>query len=499
MEPQDDHERRDRELAYYRRQADELAGENVRLDYTLSALRYDLKQRRQGYALLASLQKVSGVEQEEGEVYTAVCASIVAELGMERAVVLTPAVSPDSFQVASEPSGPIVRFPPEVGAGTESLLVTKATAPTPIIEQARAVLALPYFVAVPITASGTVLGLLVAGRLQEALPFSPPLDEGDVDTLRVVAGLLAATKRDRQFAALRAEHERRAIEVEKAREVSRAYAQLEASHRELKATQAQLVHQEKLASLGRLTAGVAHEIKNPLNFVNNFALLSRDLIDELREELVAAAERPVREALAGLDPILDDLRFNVEKIALHGRRADAIVRAMLLHARGSTGNPEPTSLPVLLDETIALARSGHPDCPCVARSYDPTIESVDVVRQALGRAILNLLENAFSAVRERQASGEAGYQPCVSLSTECDEGTVRIVVTDNGSGIPAALHQRIFEPFVTTKPTGQGTGLGLSLASDIVASHGGTLSVASEPGQGSVFTVALPCAAPRQE
>jgi signal transduction histidine kinase len=285
--------------------------------------------------------------------------------------------------------------------------------------------------------------------------------------------------------------------------------ELERTLAQLRTTQSQLVHAEKLASLGRLTAGVAHEIKNPLNFVNNFALLSEELTAELRAELAAAAHRPVAEAMEWLLPILDDLALNAVKIAEHGRRADGIVRAMLLHARGSAGEREPTELHGLLDESLDLAvhgagRGGDGVPVAVERDYDPAVGVVSVNRQAVGRVVLNLLDNALYAVRERASRAGVGYAPRVVLRTrrEADGAAgerVRIEVEDNGPGFSEAVRARLFEPFFTTKPTGQGTGLGLSLAHDIVRGHGGTIAVRSAEGEGAVFTVTLPSGAATAE
>ena len=313
----------------------------------------------------------------------------------------------------------------------------------------------------------------------------------------------------------RAERQAAAAELERAREVSEANAKLEAANtrletslESLKATQTQLIQSEKLASLGQLTAGIAHEIKNPLNFVNNFADLSVDLAAELREELDAAGTRPVADVMPELGPLLDDLRDNARRIHEHGQRADRIVRAMLLHSRGGSVERARVDVNRFVEEYANLSFHG-------ARANDPdfTVELVrdfadgehaageaEVVPQELGRVLINLLTNAFHAVAERAKTGEPGYAPVVTVHTRREPSSVQtggevieIALVDNGPGISEAVLARIFEPFFTTKPTGEGTGLGLSLAHDIVAQvHGGSLGVESTPGVGTRFTIRIP-------
>ena len=262
---------------------------------------------------------------------------------------------------------------------------------------------------------------------------------------------------------------------------------------ELRATQAQLIQKEKMASLGELTAGIAHEIQNPLNFVNNFAEVSTELLDELEEEQ-AKTDRN-----AGLEAeLVGDLRQNLGKITEHGKRAAGIVKGMLEHSRTSTGERAPTDLNQLADEYLRLAYQGlrAKDKSFNAKletNFAPDLPVTEVVAGDLGRVLLNLFGNAFYAVQQRQQLGEAGYQPTVNVGTRRTDNAVEIRVSDNGTGMSAAVQAKIFQPFFTTKPTGQGTGLGLSLSHDIIAqSHGGTLAVASEPGQGTEFLITLP-------
>ncbi|MDX1439728.1 MAG: two-component regulator propeller domain-containing protein, partial [Rubricoccaceae bacterium] len=271
---------------------------------------------------------------------------------------------------------------------------------------------------------------------------------------------------------------------------------------QLQATQNQLVHAEKLASLGRLTAGVAHEIKNPLNFVNNFAQLSEELTEELRTELASSTNRSVADVMNEVELILNDLALNNAKIAEHGRRADSIVKSMLLHARGATGDPEMTPLHLLLDESIDLlmqgmARGGDGVQVHIERDYDPDVREIPIIRQAVGRVFLNLLENAFYAVNE--AASTLDRTPTIRVRTMIEGNYVRVAVEDNGPGIPDDVRPRLFEPFFTTKPTGSGTGLGLSLAHDIVQRHNGTLRVQRTGPEGTVFTVRLPLFGELQE
>ncbi len=280
-----------------------------------------------------------------------------------------------------------------------------------------------------------------------------------------------------------------------------AYRNLAEAHRhlaealdELKSTQAQLVHQEKLASLGALTAGIAHEIKNPLNFVNNFASLNRELVDEL--------EAALGDDSSEVRAILADLRINGDKIEEHGRRADAIVRSMLDHSRGASGQRRSVDLNTLVDEYVGLAYHGKRAQSAdftvrLERDYDESVGEVTLVPQEIGRVIVNILGNAFDAVQEHheQSSGDGDgqYTPTVRVQTRRIDGSCIIRVEDNGPGIPEDLRQRIFEPFFTTKPAGSGTGLGLSLSHEIVTQgHGGTLTVESDGRAGAAFVITLP-------
>jgi two-component system NtrC family sensor kinase len=271
---------------------------------------------------------------------------------------------------------------------------------------------------------------------------------------------------------------------------------LEKTLSELKSTQSQLIQKEKLASLGELTAGIAHEIQNPLNFVNNFSELSIDLSQELKEEIEKVAI-PQKDK-EYIEEILGDLTQNQEKINYHGKRASSIVKGMLEHSRTGTGERQLTDINQLADEYLRLSYHGlraknndfNSDYELITDEHLPKIE---VVPQEIGRVLLNLINNAFYAVNERAKRGETGYQPKVTVSTRTADNQVQIRVSDNGLGIPDTIKAKIFQPFFTTKPTGEGTGLGLSLAYDIVTKgHGGTLEVESVEGVGTTFTIKLP-------
>jgi len=259
----------------------------------------------------------------------------------------------------------------------------------------------------------------------------------------------------------------------------------------LQTTQQQLIQSEKLASLGELTAGIAHEIQNPLNFVNNFSEVSMELVDEMEEEL---AKGDKEEAMA----IAADIKQNLEKIIHHGKRADGIVKGMLQHSRASNGVKGATDINQLADEYLRLAYHGlrAKDKSFNAEMvthFDDKIAAVNVVPQDIGRVLLNLFTNAFFAVQEKQKTAGAEYKPTIEVSTSTKKGIVQIQVKDNGIGIPDDIKDKIMQPFFTTKPTGEGTGLGLSLSYDIVVkAHGGAIDLNSREGEGSEFIVTLP-------
>ncbi|MCB0669219.1 MAG: GHKL domain-containing protein, partial [Saprospiraceae bacterium] len=266
--------------------------------------------------------------------------------------------------------------------------------------------------------------------------------------------------------------------------------ELENTVNELRITQRQLIQSEKMASLGELTAGIAHEIQNPLNFVNNFSDVSRELLDELTDEL----EKGNRE---DIHSISKDLKNNLSKISAHGHRASSIVQSMLLHSRGTAGIKELTDVNALCDEYLRLAFHGmrardKSFSADFKTDFDPKLDKINLVPQEFSRVLLNLINNAFYATQEKAKKNINGYEPMVILQTQKHENRAEIRIEDNGQGVSEELKEKIFQPFFTTKPAGQGTGLGLSLSYDIIKAQGGTLEMESEAGKGTSMIISIP-------
>ena len=274
------------------------------------------------------------------------------------------------------------------------------------------------------------------------------------------------------------------------RQKQKANRVLEATLMNLKTTQAQLIHSEKMASLGELTAGIAHEIQNPLNFVNNFSDVNKELVDDAQREM---DKGNITEARL----ILDNIKENEEKIIHHGKRADAIVKGMMQHSHSNAGQKELRDINALADEYVRLSYHGMraKDNSFKAKLetvFDNSIGHIELTPQEIGKVIVNVANNAFYAVSEKQKQNISGYEPTVILHTSKHNGKIEIKVRDNGNGMPEKMLEKIFQPFFTTKPTGQGTGLGLSLAYDIIKAHGGEIKVRTKEGEGSEFIVQLP-------
>jgi two-component system, NtrC family, sensor kinase len=329
---------------------------------------------------------------------------------------------------------------------------------------------------VPLTREGAAIGLLLIFR-KRVQPFS----KRHVD--------LATTFADQGV-----------IAIENVRlfdEVQARTRELAASLDDLRTAQDRLVQTEKLASLGQLTAGIAHEIKNPLNFVNNFAALSAELTDELNEILKPVAlDGKAREDVDELTGMLKD---NLEKVVQHGKRADSIVKNMLLHSREGSGDHRPADINALLEESLNLAYHGaRAEKPAfnvtLQRDFDKTAGTIEVFPQEITRVFLNLIANGFYAVAKRKTeTADSGFDPVLRASTKSLGDTVEIRIRDNGTGIPAEVRDKMFNPFFTTKPAGEGTGLGLSMSHDIIVNqHGGSIEVKTEPGQFTEFTIVLP-------
>jgi two-component system, NtrC family, sensor kinase len=309
---------------------------------------------------------------------------------------------------------------------------------------------------------------------------------GSLFTVMVIAFLLLKNNRNRKKA-------NEILQKQKA-EIEKQKTNVEQTLSVLKSTQSQLIQSEKMASLGQLTAGIAHEIQNPLNFVNNFSELNVELIQELKEELENGNIEEVKH-------IAYDLEGNEQKISLHGKRADSIVKGMLEHSRASSGEKELTNLNTLTNKYINLSYQGFKaknkevEIELIT-DFDSSLPKIKIIRSEIGKVLVNILNNAFYACGERsklfQSSGLLkSYKPLITVTTKNNGDNIEISISDNGPGIPDAIKDKIFQPFFTTKPTGQGTGLGLSLSYDIVKAHGGDLRVETEEGKGSKFTILL--------
>lgn len=298
-----------------------------------------------------------------------------------------------------------------------------------------------------------------------------------------------------QTQTIRKEQEKaRERELNQAREIEKAYAKLEVAHENLKSTQAQLIQQEKLASLGQLTAGIAHEIKNPLNFVNNFSGLSLEFLEEIEEDLEKVENSPEIENIRDL---LGDIRTNLEKIKHHGGRADSIVKSMLMHSRGSTGNMESTDLNALIQEYVNLSFHGmrankNPINVDISLELDSDLPNIPINSEDFSRVILNLTKNAFDAMRDKLQNVGPAYKPKLIVKTQEIKDEIHLSVEDNGPGIPDEIKDKLLLPFFTTKKGTEGTGLGLSITHDIIKAHKGNLQITTEVGEWTRFTIILP-------
>jgi signal transduction histidine kinase len=362
-----------------------------------------------------------------------------------------------------------------------------------VVAEAAAATRMSEIIVVAAVLVGALLTLLVLRSivvpLRRLVAAMDGLNAGNVDVPIPAAGADEIGAVARTLAKFRD-----TLEDERRRE-----RELRAAHEELKAAQASLIHAEKMASLGQLTAGIAHEIKNPLNFVNNFASLSVELLDELKETARPAIAALGDDKRAEVGEVVDMLTGNLEKIVEHGNRADGIVKSMLAHSRGGSGERQSVDINALVDEALNLAYHGARAKDqnfniALERELDRNIAPIELVPQDITRVMLNLFGNGFYAAdkRHRESIGEA-FRPVLKVMTRNLGNEVEIGVRDNGTGIPAEYRDKLFQPFFTTKPTGEGTGLGLSISYDIITQqHGGTIAVDSVLGEFTEFTIRLP-------
>jgi two-component system, NtrC family, sensor kinase len=392
----------------------------------------------------------------------------------------------------------LTAFTPTTPAADE---VLKATFPRPVADfppfrmaQAGEVTQIPDTEAL----SDDLLNISRARGFRSML-FTPLMNDGMSIGFIAVTRVEPGSFADHHVQLLRTFADQAVIAIENVRlfnEVQERTRELAASLDELRAAQDRLVQTEKLASLGQLTAGIAHEIKNPLNFVNNFAALSAELTDELNEALAPAAlDDKTREEV---DEITHMLKGNLEKVVQHGKRADSIVKNMLLHSREGSGEHRPADINAIVEESLNLAYHGARSEKSgfnitLQRDLDPNAGMVDLFPQEITRVLLNLISNGFYAATKRKETVEAGFEPTLSATTKSLGNKVEIRIRDNGTGIPSDVREKMFNPFFTTKPAGEGTGLGLSMSHDIVVKqHGGRIEVETEPGSFTEFIVTLP-------
>ena len=497
-----------RMAAYFRELADKTGASLLVAQSMASKNRQQLEQKTRGFSLLSRLSSDASAAQDPGAMAKMLAGHINSKLNMNRTVVLLLDSRSAQFSVlasvgyAQEEKEALknLRLDPP-GQVIEGRRPLSGLAPLSEAErQAFAALHIPHFMATPVVADNLVEAIIVTGRMREQQPFSPPLNLADLETLGAIAGFFGAylarhhlVMRDRE----RLSDVERLV-TERTAQIETQRGLLDDSLKQLHETQQQLIMREKLASLGEMMAGIAHEIQNPLNFVNNFSDLSVELLAEV-EEMQADPSLYLnpgrRQELEGL---LVMLRSNLRKVAEHGKRADSIVRNMLLHSRAGGGAAQICDLNALLAQSMEYARHAaqvqDPDFRVtITCDFDASLDALLLAPQEMSRVFVNLMSNAFYALSKRRLEKSGEYCPAMVVTSRRMDGMAEVRFRDNGGGIPEHIRSRIFSPFFTTKPPGEGTGLGLSLSYDIIVNgHGGSIEVASRENEYTEFIIQVP-------
>lgn len=522
-------------LDYYKKQTDKLSAENIKNDAQLTKTQNELKQRKEALKLLVELQAIIGGDEQSDQFISGILHKVSSSMkldlcglyALENAVLTRVEVT----GLKQEQPGEKSLSEKEIGQVQEPVLVNKATEATTLIEKLREFFGVKFFITVLIQPVQKHPYLLVAGRQKEIPPFYPSLNEVDIHTIQAIGSFLRANvdlyelhqetlkqEKEKQELIRRKKEELEELVEQRTQELSRrndeleqAYDEietqrdnlietnqkLEATLKELQSTQEKLIQKEKMASLGQLTAGIAHEIKNPLNFVNNFSDLGGELVKEVLEEIEKIKEKIEQDDYDYIIEIMQDLESNINRINEHGSRADSIVKGMLQHSRGEGGETEKTDINKMVSEYTDLAYHGMRANTSafnaeIIRNLDDKAGEVEVVPQDMSRALLNIINNGLQAAWEYCKTSNGPEQPVLEISTKSKDKGITIIIKDNGPGIPEGKRDKIFEPFYTTKPTGEGTGLGLSMAYDIINAHDGDIELDTQSGEYTRFKIFLP-------
>ncbi len=497
---------------YFREMASSTGARLLLAETNASRNRQELEQKTRGFSLLSRLASDVSANEEPTFLARILAGHLNSMLNMARSVVLVRDLTGLYFNVLAcagyvEVDQRRLRelafsLPDDVARGRR--IVSTLGSLTEEDRAAFSLLDIPFFMAVPVSVEAEVSAFIVTGRIREQLPFSPPLNSADLETVGAIGGFFAAylarhrlMQRDRERSRDRiAEVER--LVSERTAEIERQRALLDESLKKLHQTQQQLIMREKLASLGQLMAGVAHEIRNPLNFINNFSALSWELITEIEEILDEPLTGLAYERREEFEDLFGTLKSNMKKIGDHGERATSILRNMLQYSRSDGGGLETCDLNALLVDAIEFARhlaraQDRAFDVAIIRELDASIPKLTLVPQQISRVFVNLASNAFGALKKRRLASGADYQPMLEIKSRRLDRGVEVILRDNGVGIAEQVRPHIFTPFFTTGAPGEGTGLGLSLCYDIIVNaHKGSIEVASVENEFTLFTIHLP-------